>query len=88
MNKIDLNGIELKETGKSIKNSFISDLLADKKEKKRVFSVPILMHFAARFNKTTYGKFASDYKVLVESNIRAMEDFDTDTGITYLRSLP
>ena len=25
-----------------------------------------------------YGKFASDYKVLVESNIRAMEYFDTD----------
>ena len=36
------------------------------------------MHFAARFNNTTYGKFASDYKVLVESNIRAMEYFDTD----------
>ncbi|MEI7491641.1 MAG: uroporphyrinogen decarboxylase family protein [Bacteroidota bacterium] len=40
---------------------------------------PILMHFAARFNKTTYGKFASDYKVLVESNIRCMEYFDLDT---------
>lgn len=36
------------------------------------------MHFAARFNNTTYGKFASDYKTLVESNIRAMEYFDTD----------
>jgi len=36
------------------------------------------MHFAARFNNTTYGKFASDYKTLVESNIRAMEHFDTD----------
>ncbi len=44
----------------------------------RVFFRPILMHFAARFNNTTYGKFASDYKVLVESNIRAMEYFDTD----------
>lgn len=40
---------------------------------------PILMHFAARFNKTTYGKLASDYKVLVESNIRCMEYFDLDT---------
>jgi uroporphyrinogen decarboxylase len=40
---------------------------------------PILMHFAARFNKTTYGKFASDYKVLVESNIRCLEYFDLDT---------
>ena len=36
------------------------------------------MHFAARFNHTTYGKFASDYKTLVESNIKAMEYFDMD----------
>jgi len=40
---------------------------------------PILMHFAARFNKTTYGQLASDYKVLVESNIRCLEYFDLDT---------
>jgi len=40
---------------------------------------PILMHFAARFNNTTYGKLASDYKVLVESNIRCLEYFDLDT---------
>jgi len=39
---------------------------------------PILMHFAARFNKKTYREFASDYRVLVESNIRAMEYFDMD----------
>jgi len=39
---------------------------------------PILMHFAARFNQKTYGEFASDYRVLVESNIRAMEYFDAD----------
>jgi hypothetical protein len=39
----------------------------------KVFFRPILMHFAARFNNTTYGKFASDYRTLVESNIRAME---------------
>jgi MtaA/CmuA family methyltransferase len=39
---------------------------------------PILMHFAARFNDTTYGAFASDYKVLVESNIKALEYFDMD----------
>ena len=39
---------------------------------------PILMHFAARFNETTYGRFASDYKVLVESNIRCLEYFDLD----------
>ncbi len=36
------------------------------------------MHFAARLNGKTYGEFASDYKVLVDSNIRAMEYFDAD----------
>jgi MtaA/CmuA family methyltransferase len=39
---------------------------------------PILMHFAARFNNTTYGKFASDHKVLVESNLKALEYFNMD----------
>jgi MtaA/CmuA family methyltransferase len=53
-------------------------LISGDNHKDRVFFRPILMHFAARFNNTTYGRFASDYKVLVESNIRAMEHFDTD----------
>lgn len=39
---------------------------------------PILMHFAARFHGKTYGEFASDYRVLVESNIKCMEYFDMD----------
>ena len=39
---------------------------------------PILMHFAARFCGSTYGEFASDYKTLVDCNIRCMEHFDTD----------
>jgi len=39
---------------------------------------PILMHFAARFNNKTYGEFASDYRVLVESNMKALEYFDMD----------
>jgi len=39
---------------------------------------PILMHFAARFNGTTYSAFASDYRVLVESNISCMEHFGHD----------
>ncbi|MGM0529989.1 MAG: uroporphyrinogen decarboxylase family protein [Bacteroidota bacterium] len=39
---------------------------------------PIVMHFAARYAGHTYGELASDYKVLVESNVRVMEDFDTD----------
>jgi MtaA/CmuA family methyltransferase len=60
------------------KKQLYQNLLKGKPSKERVFFRPILMHFAARFNNTTYGKFASDYKVLVESNIRAMEYFDTD----------
>lgn len=36
------------------------------------------MHFAARFNNHTYAEFASDYRILVESNIKAMEYFDMD----------
>ncbi|MFH0760250.1 MAG: uroporphyrinogen decarboxylase family protein, partial [Bacteroidota bacterium] len=39
---------------------------------------PILMHFAARFNGKTYGELASDYRVLVESNIKCLEFFDFD----------
>lgn len=39
---------------------------------------PILMHFAARFTGNTYGEFASDYQVLVNSNIKTMEYFDYD----------
>lgn len=42
------------------------------------FFRPILMHFAARFIGRNYGEFASDYKTLVEANIRCMEYFDTD----------
>lgn len=36
------------------------------------------MHFAARFNGNTYAEFASDHKVLVGSNIKAMEYFNMD----------
>jgi MtaA/CmuA family methyltransferase len=39
---------------------------------------PILMYFAAHYNGHTYGEFASDYKVLVQSNIKALEHFDLD----------
>jgi MtaA/CmuA family methyltransferase len=44
----------------------------------RTLLYPILMHFAARFDHHTYGEFASDYRVLVESNIRCLEFFDSD----------
>ena len=48
------------------------------KDPERVLFYPILMHFAARFNGKTYGEFASDHRVLVESNIRCLEHFDFD----------
>ncbi|MHB9030018.1 MAG: uroporphyrinogen decarboxylase family protein, partial [Candidatus Latescibacterota bacterium] len=39
---------------------------------------PLLMHFAARFHGKTYSEFASDYRVLVESNAACAEYFDLD----------
>ncbi|RLD71788.1 MAG: uroporphyrinogen decarboxylase [Bacteroidetes bacterium] len=39
---------------------------------------PILMHFAARYSGYTYGEFASDFKALVESNLRCREAFGMD----------
>ena len=43
------------------------------------FFQPLLMHFAARFAGHTYAQFASDYKALVDSNIKCMEYFQTDS---------
>ena len=40
--------------------------------------VPILMHFAADYIGSDYGAFASDYRVLVEANLRCAEDFGFD----------
>ncbi|MBI9070241.1 MAG: uroporphyrinogen decarboxylase family protein [Melioribacteraceae bacterium] len=42
------------------------------------FFRPILMNFAAHFINKKYSHFASDYKVLVESNIKCMEEFNMD----------
>jgi len=39
---------------------------------------PILMHFAARSFDSTYEEFASDYRILVLSNISCLEKFDLD----------
>jgi MtaA/CmuA family methyltransferase len=36
------------------------------------------MHFAARQNGKTYGEFASDYKTLVDCNLKALDQFDID----------
>jgi len=58
----------------------LESLLTDGKPhgKNPLFS-PILMHFAARFAGYTYGEFASDYKALVESNLKCLDFFDLDT---------
>jgi len=40
--------------------------------------LPILMQWAAEYIGSNYGAFASDYRVLVEANLRCAEDFDFD----------
>jgi MtaA/CmuA family methyltransferase len=44
----------------------------------KVLFRPILMQFAAEYIGSNYGQFASDYKVLVDANLRCMDDFDLD----------
>ncbi len=44
----------------------------------KVLFRPILMYFAANFIGKTYGEFASDYNVLVEANMRCMDEFGLD----------
>jgi len=39
---------------------------------------PILMHFAARYAGYSYREFASDYRALVASNLKCLEDFSLD----------
>ena len=39
---------------------------------------PILMQFAAEYIGSNYGAFASDYRVLVEANLRCAADFGMD----------
>jgi len=40
--------------------------------------LPILMAFAAKFIGSNYGAFASDYRVLVEANMKCIDFFDFD----------
>ncbi len=58
--------------------TYMLDQIMGRSDNDGILFHPILMHFAARYNHTTYGRFASDYRVLVESNIRCLEDFDLD----------
>ena len=64
------------------KKQFFEALAAGEDLGGKVIFRPILMHFAARFAGRTYGEFASDYRVLVESNMKCLEYFDLDmTGL-------
>ncbi len=40
--------------------------------------IPIVMQYAAEYIGSNYGAFASDYRILVEANIRCAEDFGFD----------
>jgi len=60
------------------KNEQFDQLLQEGKVDSKVLFRPILMQFAAEYIGSNYGKFASDYKVLVEANLRCMDDFGLD----------
>ena len=60
------------------KKQQFENLVSGKQDLNKVLFRPILMHFAARYNGHTYGELASDYKVLVDSNLKALDDFDID----------
>jgi uroporphyrinogen decarboxylase len=53
-------------------------LIETGKSSNKVLFRPILMQFAAEYIGSNYGQFASDYNVLVESNLRCLDDFDLD----------
>lgn len=53
-------------------------LIQTGKSEGKVLFRPILMQFAAEYMGSNYGQFASDYNVLVEANLRCLDDFDID----------
>jgi len=61
------------------KSSDLQDLLTSgRMPENAVLFHPILMQFAARLNNSSYTEFMTDYRVLVESNIKCLEKFDLD----------
>lgn len=60
------------------KTQLFHQLTATGKSSEKVLFRPILMQFAAEYIGSNYGQFAADYKVLVEANLRCMDDFDLD----------
>jgi len=62
-----------------IMNSYERYMAILKGEKTDILSrLPILMAFAANYIDSYYGAFASDYRVLVDANLKCVEDFDFD----------
>ncbi|MFC2090318.1 uroporphyrinogen decarboxylase family protein [Bacteroidota bacterium] len=60
------------------KKQLFEKLILEGSVDERFLFRPILMHFAARYAGISYGELASDFRKLVDANIRCMEDFDTD----------
>lgn len=59
-------------------NTFPHQLLTAKITDGRIPFHPLIMQFACRFINKTYEEFMTDYRVLVESNMRCLEAFDHD----------
>ncbi len=59
------------------KKEFLQYISTSEESGKTLFA-PILMHFIARYAGGNYARFASDYRFLVEANLRALDDFDMD----------
>ncbi len=61
------------------KYKVLKDLLTQKDRKpETILFHPILMQFAAKFNNHTYEEFMTDYRVLVESNVKCLEAIGHD----------
>jgi len=60
------------------KTDLFHQLQKEGRAKNKVLFRPILMQFAAEYIGSNYGKFASDHHVLVEANLRCMDDFGLD----------
>lgn len=60
------------------KTQLFHNLIKTGKSADKVLFRPILMQLAAEYIGSNYGQFASDNNVLVEANLRCMDDFDLD----------
>jgi len=60
------------------RNEFVDKRIIRGSATGKTMFAPILMHFIARYAGGNYARFASDYRFFVESNIKAVEDFDID----------